>query len=300
MLALAQEHVRIGDDLVVTLQERAAASTSAATYHDGTSDYLLVRTRPNVAEPSRPERATRRARRWAVLFDTSASRSPANRKAQETLVERAIHEFDDDDQATFIAFDHRPRVFGRAGPVRELDVRRAISFLKEESKEGVGDTDLGAALDAALDALGPANATEHVVLYVGDGMVTRGEGRAAVLAEKLAGKAMFVGVAVGDRADHRLLGQLAAATSGLTVTVNPGDDLAWRAFDLVATLNTPRLLGLTATLTDAAGNPDRGAHLRLAFRRRRRVGSRSRPGRRPRRTSKSSSGRRRTANRGRA
>ena len=60
-------------------------------------------------------------------------------------------------------------------------------------------------------------------------------------------------LAVGDTHDAVLLRRLAAATGGLATTMNPGDDLGWRAFDLVATLNTPRILDLTAELETASG-----------------------------------------------
>src|SRR6185503_6557452 len=46
---------------------------------------------------------------------------------------------------------------------------------------------------------------------------------------------------------------LAAATGGYATAIDLADDLAWRAFDLVAALHTPRVTRLEARLVDAAG-----------------------------------------------
>lgn len=64
---------------------------------------------------------------------------------------------------------------------------------------------------------------------------------------------MVVAVAVGDTMDSSALRSLSETTGGLFTSMNPGDDLAWRAFDLVATLNTPRVVDLTVNLLDATG-----------------------------------------------
>ncbi|MGH7338521.1 MAG: carboxyl transferase domain-containing protein, partial [Myxococcota bacterium] len=100
--------------------------------------------------------------------------------------------------------------------------------------------------------------------YLGDGVVTGGLRDLASLRGKLAGKAIFVGLAVGDGADVPSLGTLADDTGGLVVPIDPADDLSWRALDAIATLYTPRVTGLIARVVDAAGRPVEGAvaHLR--------------------------------------
>src|SRR5207244_3967624 len=105
---------------------------------------------------------------------------------------------------------------------RDARAGEVSAFLKAESAAGVGDTDLDRALGAALLALGSDAASDPFVLYLGDGMVTHGESRANELAKRLAaagGSAKFVGVAVGDRIDSRLLRGLAEATGGLASAV---------------------------------------------------------------------------------
>ncbi|HEY5948786.1 MAG TPA: tetratricopeptide repeat protein, partial [Kofleriaceae bacterium] len=73
------------------------------------------------------------------------------------------------------------------------------------------------------------------------------------LRARIAGKAHFVGVGVGDGPDTQTLDALAAATGGYAATIDLSDDIGWRAFDLIAALHTSRVTGVTAQLVDAAG-----------------------------------------------
>ena len=53
------------------------------------------------------------------------------------------------------------------------------------------------------------------------------------------------------------MGASADATGGVAQHVDLGDDLAWRALDLVAALYTPRVTGLTASLETSGGDLNR-------------------------------------------
>src|SRR5262249_52968178 len=52
---------------------------------------------------------------------------------------------------------------------------------------------------------------------------------------------------VGKRWNRTFMKQLAEKTGGYFTSINPDESIAWRAFDLMATLNTPRLLDIKVT-----------------------------------------------------
>src|SRR5204863_6697361 len=128
--------------------------------------------------------------------------------------------------------------------VRDADRRAVLQFLDAEASEGVGATDLDGALSNAIDLLAAAPSAPRVatergpdaapfVLYLGDAIPTQGAVTLDALRARLDGRATFVGVAVGDPVDAEVLRGLADASGGLSATLNPGEDLAWRVFDLI-------------------------------------------------------------------
>jgi Tfp pilus assembly protein PilF len=78
-----------------------------------------------------------------------------------------------------------------------------------------------------------------------------GERRDDVLAKRLPEGVRYVGVGVGRRWNRNLMKMAAERTGGYFTQINPDEPVSWRAFDLSATLNTPRLLDVTAA--DRAG-----------------------------------------------
>ncbi|HUH05565.1 MAG TPA: VIT domain-containing protein [Kofleriaceae bacterium] len=241
---------QVGDDLVLSVRD-PSSGVRVARAPDGDHEYLMVRVQPQIGAAAR-ERATRR---WVILHDTSASRGPAERKAQAYLIDRFLREVDEYDEVAVLAFDTMVRTFGAGFErVDQIDRAAVARFVSEQARDGVGQTDLGTALTRALELVDRDGGDgEPYLLYLGDGIVTGGEQALATLRATLSGQATFVGVAVGERMDDRVLRGLAAATGGIVSHMNPGDDLAWRAYDLVAALETPRVVGLEASL-HAAGD----------------------------------------------
>jgi hypothetical protein len=94
------------------------------------------------------------------------------------------------------------------------------------------------------------------VVYVGDGTATGERRTIDELRDGLAGKATFIGLGVGDGADLTTLSALADATGGVAAAIDLGDDLGWRALDLVAALYTARITGLTAQLDGPGADVD--------------------------------------------
>lgn len=247
-----KSHYSLPGDLLVTLKEKSPSPLVAARF----DDYMMVRARPDLGN----QRAAHVPRRWALLYDTSASRTPSDLEAQAYFASHLLAECDDDDTYTIVAFDRTTRVLPGGLHRTRDDGSEARSFLINESKGGVGDTDLETAIGVALDKLGPASdGAETILAYVGDGQATHGEMRGPELAKRIQGRAKFIGVTLGDKSDTRLMQSLAVATGGIAISATTADDLAWRAFDLVATLNTPRVLDVRATLADANGKPVGGA-----------------------------------------
>jgi tetratricopeptide (TPR) repeat protein len=251
VVSFRQAGATIGDSLVLHVRDprrEAVTTTHRQTAKDGTPEsFLLVRARPELANQSKAYRP----RTWVILDDVSASRDVMARRAQADLIDGFLRELDEDDRVGVIAFDVAART--KLVPTRVLDVDRKTvrAALKEEG--GVGATDFTTALDAAMKMLGNTPADDAMIVYLGDGVITSGARNLDALREKLAGKARFVGVGVGDGPDTQTLESLAAATGGYATTIDLADDVGWRAFDLVAALHTPRVVGLEARFLDAAG-----------------------------------------------
>ncbi|MBW2454077.1 MAG: FecR domain-containing protein [Deltaproteobacteria bacterium] len=250
------QHHRIGDDFLLTLRKDRGGKPAVASYEAGADSYLMARIQPEI--PAAPR--TYRSRRWVVLYDTSASRDGAARTAQAYLLARLLGELDEEDQLTVLAFDTTQRALpGGMQRIGDLDVERVRAFLEAEGRDRVGGTDLAGALKAALDGDTGGADDPPYLLYLGDGIAPGPDQSLPALRSLVEGRAVFVGVAVGDQVDETRLRGLADTTGGFFMAVNQGDDLAWRAFDLVAALNTPRLVEVKATLIDDGGRPIAGA-----------------------------------------
>ncbi len=245
---------RLGDSLVLRLRKPGAPAVSVATTIRDAQQYLLVRVRPEV-DPAAVVPAAQRPHRWVILGDTSASRGVTERRAQADFVDQLIQQIDETDQVLAIAFDATHRRFGTWQDAQAIDRKALHRHLTEDG--GLGETDLVTALDGAVRLL---DGQPGYIVYVGDGAAT-GERRTidqlrdAVTGGGAAGgsRATFIGVGVGDGVDLPTLSALADATGGAAVHLDLGDDLAWRALDLVASLYTPRVTGLAATLTTTVG-----------------------------------------------
>ena len=238
---------KLGDSFVLHVRDpRHAPVVTAKT--DGSDRYLMVRSPVELSHAATPYRP----RTWVILDDVSASREPLELHAQRDLIDALVHELDENDRVSVVAFDVAARVM--LPPTRTLDVDRRALRTKLDGEGGVGATDFQVGLDAAMQQLAGVSADDAMIVYVGDGMITAGPRNLDALRAQLAGKAHFVGVGVGDGPDTQTLGALAAATGGYATTLDLADDLRWRAFDLVAALHTVRVTNVTARLVDAAGN----------------------------------------------
>lgn len=252
----------IGEDLALTLYptQKPPAVTTAAMADPG-GDYFMVRARPEL-----PGVSQHTARRWVVLHDTSASRSPTELAAQTRFLRHLLRELDEADRLTLLAFDSTVRPLpGGFSRVDALDLGTVDNFLAREGRDHVGASDLGAALDQALALLDTDAGPEAPhILYLGDGLLSApGDAPRKALRDRLIGggggngspRATFVAAALGDENDLPLLDELATATGGLRVQLTAGADLRWQALDLAAALNTARVHELRAKLLGAGDQP---------------------------------------------
>ncbi len=256
VLSYKKTNDKIGDSLVVHVRDPRKVATVAIT---GTGDerYLMVRAPSQIGGAAKPYHA----RTWVILDDVSASRGAMERRAQADLVDAFMKELDEDDKVAVVAFDVTSRDL--LAPTRVLDVDRRALRTKLGAEGGVGATDFGVALERAAALLGTTSPDDAMVVYLGDGVITSGTRKLDELRARLVGHAHFIGVGVGDGPDTQTLQALAGATGGFATTIELADDVAWRAFDLVAALHTQRATGVTARLLDAHGAPvDATAYLR--------------------------------------
>src|SRR5262249_38153974 len=100
--------------------------------------------------------------------------------------------------------------------------------------------DLGAALAAAEPYL-KAGRNPYLV-HVGSGIATLGELREDALARRIPDGVRYVGVGVGKRWSRHFMKVAAERSAGYFTQINPDEPVTWRAFELFATLGTPRLL----------------------------------------------------------
>jgi predicted Zn-dependent protease len=91
----------------------------------------------------------------------------------------------------------------------------------------------------------------HLV-HVGTGIAAMGEQRQDSLLARLPDEVKYVGIGVGRRWNRALMKAAAEKTGGLFTQINPDEPLSWRTFELAATLNTPRMLGIK--VSDSARN----------------------------------------------
>ncbi len=267
----------IGADIVAALAVGAPKAAVAQAEHHRFVDaqgrrHHGVRLRPDLRaelEALGANATNQPARDWVVMFDSSASRGPAQLEAQRQFFHEFAAGLDGGDRLAVELFDSRVRWSDtQLRSLAQLDLEALDALVARESELGLGFTDLGLAIDEAVARLEDARATapaddgrERVatILYLGDGLAQTLDGphdpgiRLDDLAQRFAGRARFVAVSFGQSYDEPALNRLAAAGDGLYVHVAEGDAVAWRALELLTSLATARVLDVEARFVDAQG-----------------------------------------------
>ncbi len=242
--------VRADRDLVLELSapggpRPAGEARFAAAELDG-AKYLMLRYRPELA----PSSATPAPRNWVFLFESSADRDPLLARAQAEVIRHVLASAAPQDTFNVVTAGSRTRRFAPAPlPVASAHLAGATEFL--DNTHLVGALDLGAAFDDVAALLKGNNAW---LVHLGSGYAALGAPEAD-LARHLPAGVRYVGVGVGKRWNRALMRSLAERTGGFFTQVNPDESIAWRSFDLVSTLDAPRLQGVTVTADGAGAGP---------------------------------------------
>jgi ferric-dicitrate binding protein FerR (iron transport regulator) len=235
-------------DLVLTVADPRHADPAdevvqfATAEHEG-ARYLMARVRPRLLGKLAAQR-----RDWVFLVETSGDRDPLLARTQIEILRHLLSYAEPDDTFTVLAAGTRVKALSKEPlSVTPEHVNAAIAFL--ESAHLIGALDLGQALSEAAAYLKQGNAP-HLV-HLGSGIAAMGERRDDVLARRLPEGASYIGIGVGKRWNRGLMKLAAERTGGHFTQINPDEPAGWRAFDLLATINTPRLMH--AQISDPAG-----------------------------------------------
>ncbi len=214
----------------------------ATAEHEG-ARYLMARYRPSLGG-----KLTGRRRDWTFLVETSGDRDPLLARVQIEVLRHLLGHAEPDDTFTLLAAGTGVKAFSKEPlPMTAANVSAALAFL--ESAHLIGALDLGQALTEAAEHLQRA-AAPHLV-HLGSGIAAMGERRDDVLAKRLPQGTTYIGVGVGRRWNRALMKAAAERTGGHFTQINPDEPIAWRAFELLATINTPRLMDIE--IRDQAG-----------------------------------------------
>jgi hypothetical protein len=245
LLDAAAKDVKPDRDVVLTLAEKGPGG-EAVRFSSAEADggkYLMVRYRPGLAGAQE-----RRRRDWVFLVETSGDRDPLLARTQIEVVRGLLSAAEEGDTFTVRTAGTRTRgPDNQLWPVTPESVSAAVRYL--EAAHLIGALDLGRAMNEVAPVLKAAN--DPVLVHVGSGVAAMGEARVEELVKRVPAGTQYVGVGVGRRWERSLMKALAERTAGYFTQINPDEQVAWRTFDLAATLNTPRLLDVS--VTDKAG-----------------------------------------------
>jgi ferric-dicitrate binding protein FerR (iron transport regulator)/tetratricopeptide (TPR) repeat protein len=241
VLQVRDKIAMLKDDVTLEIHDTGAAARAEDTArfstftHEGGA-YLMLRYRPKLVSQAKQER-----RDWVFLYEASASRDPLLARAQIDILRGLLDNAEHNDTFTLLAagtrlhaFDNKPRETTAA------NVAEAVKFL--ESVQLIGALDLGQALTALEPVLKSAK-NPHLV-HLGSGLATLGERRDEQLVQKIPYGTKYIGVGVGKRWSRAFMKLAADRTGGFFTQINPDEPIRWKAFELLATLNTPRLMSV--------------------------------------------------------
>jgi ferric-dicitrate binding protein FerR (iron transport regulator) len=204
-------------------------------FHEG-SNYVMLRYRPDLKVEKQ-----RQNRDWVFLFESSGDRDPLLARVQIDVIRTLLSNAEHNDTFAILTAGTRVRSFNSQPlPATPENIQEAINFL--EGSHLIGALDLNQALVAAQPYL--SQAQNPYLVHVGSGIAAMGERRPDVLAKRILHNAHYVGVAVGKRWSRDFMKTAAERTGGYYTQINPDEPVSWRAFELAATLNTPRLMDI--------------------------------------------------------
>jgi hypothetical protein len=241
LLDLAEQNCKVNQDLALELADSAPPAADVArfssTQHEQ-AQYLMLRYRPLLPAVGSDKR---QPRDWVFLFESSADRDPLLARVQVDVIATLLGNIDHDDTFSILTAGTRVQRFAEQPvPATPENIKSAVAFL--EQTHLIGTLDLANALSAALPVL--EKCKNPYVVQVGAGIASLGERRQALLVKILPSEVPYIGIGVGRRWNRGFMKAAAERSGGFVTQINPDEPVAWRAFDLLATLNTPRLLNI--------------------------------------------------------
>ena len=241
MLEASAKKTAVDRDVVLELTD--AKATPEIRFSTATTDegrYLMMRFRPTLTSPP-----TAPKRHWAFLFEASGARDPLVARAQVEVIRHLLTQLDPNDTFQVYAANTRTETPAEPQPPTAEAIGKAIAFL--ERSHLVGAFDLAKAFETIRNPGG-----EMMLVHVGSGFAALGDRRHEELLKKMP-PARYIGVAVGRRWDRAFVKRAAEATAGHFTQINPDEPIAWRAFELFADLQAPRMLGVSVQAVDGRG-----------------------------------------------
>lgn len=246
LLTAQERNVKVDRDVVllVPLGMEARRGESVEFRHALHENHLYSMTR---FRPELPVTSTRQRRDWVFLYEASADRDPLLARVQIEVIRNLLSQAEHNDRFFVVAANSRVHMFELFGSEATPDnIKKAVEWL--EKTHLVGALDLGAAFEQVGGIL---NALENPhLVHLGSGHPGMGRDHER-LKNVLPPKAKYVGIGVGKRWARAFMKERAETTGGLVTQINPDEQITWRTFELLATLNTPRILNLKATFEGA-------------------------------------------------
>jgi thioredoxin-like negative regulator of GroEL len=239
LLDAAEKGVKTDRDVVVALDEKKVDDAKRVRFSAAEQDstrYLMLRYRPNL--PGQPER---QRRDWVFLFESSGDRDPLLARVQIDVIRCLLSHAGPDDTFAVLAAGTRVQLLARQPqPVTPTNVAAMVAFL--EDSHLIGALDLEKALGEAAPLLRAAK--DPYLIHVGSGIAALGEQRTDKLVGLIPLGTRYVGVGVGRRWGRTFMKAVAQKTGGALTQINPDEPVSWRAFELAASFDSPRIFNV--------------------------------------------------------
>ncbi len=245
------EYAALDRDLIVELVADAASirTDAGSVGHGGTwsiceqdgFQYVMLRQRPDLKA-----NAERSPRQWIFLIENSADRNEVLAETQRQIAKVLLENAEHSDTFSLIRAGTQAESFRRK-PIdcSLVNVAAGQQFLRDVAP--IGALDLEQALLAAQKQV--SGQRDVWVVHLGTGIPVLGERDDNTLLRLLPTNARYVGVAVGKRWSKSFMESAASHSGGHVTQINPDEAVAWRAFDLLSTLNAPRLTEIAVRST---------------------------------------------------
>ncbi len=235
-------------DFVLEWVAEAGAAPQAGLFTetvDGETFLLAMIVPPRLAAEDRP----RMPREIVFIIDTSGSmHGPSLEQAKQALT-RALTRLNPGDRFNLIAFsDRATALFADAEPATERTLRRALAFVA--GLEADGGTELGSALDLALDGADDPTRMRQVVLLT-DGAVANESALFDAIKARLGDSRLFT-VGIGSAPNSYFMRKAAAHGRGTFTHIGKVSEVAHKMAALFDKLEDPVLTDITLDWRAAA------------------------------------------------